>query len=74
VSDPGLRTRAVKGLVAAAEPPELERIARELRADPDPALLRVVSTALTDGTVAPSMAHLFADLALPSPSSAEERE
>jgi hypothetical protein len=74
VSDTGLRTRAAKGLVAAADPPALERIARELRSDPDSALLRVVSAALTDGTIAPSMAHLFADLALPPPSSAEERE
>jgi hypothetical protein len=74
VRDPGLRTRAVKALVAAADRPELERIARELRADPDPDLLRVMSSALTEGTLAPSMAHLFADLALPSPSSAEERE
>jgi hypothetical protein len=74
VRDPGLRARAAKALVAAAERAELDRVARELRVDPDPDLLRIASSALTDGTIAPTMAYLFADLALPPPPSAEERE
>jgi hypothetical protein len=74
VRAPGLRARAAQALVAAAGRAELDRAARELRVDPDPDLLRIASSALTDGTIAPSMAYLFADLALPPPSSAEERE